>query len=63
MILAMFSGMVGVIAMPTLAAILIVVAVGSLRVGRIQSILCTGPTSRIAMIATALGRDRVQGVL
>ena len=31
-ILALFSGIVGVVAMPTLAAILIVAAVGSLRV-------------------------------
>ncbi|MGH3667290.1 MAG: STAS domain-containing protein, partial [Acidimicrobiia bacterium] len=51
-ILALFSGIVGVVAMPTLAAILIVAAVGSLRVGQIQSILRTGPTSRIAMVAT-----------
>ena len=51
-ILALFSGIVGVVAMPTLAAILIVAAIGSLRVGQIQSILRTGPTSRIAMIAT-----------
>ena len=38
--------------MPTLAAILIVAAIGSLRVGQIQSILRTGPTSRIALIGT-----------
>jgi len=51
-ILAAFSGIVGVVAMPTLAAILIVAAIGSFRVGQIQSILRTGATSRIAMIAT-----------
>jgi sulfate permease, SulP family len=51
-ILALFSGIVGFVAMPTLAAILIVAAIGSFRVGQIQSILRTGPTSRIAMIAT-----------
>jgi len=51
-ILAVFSGIVGFVAMPTLAAILIVAAIGSFRVGQIQSILRTGPTSRIAMIAT-----------
>ena len=45
-ILAVFSGVVGVVAMPTLAAILIVAAIGSLRVGQIQCILRTGPTSR-----------------
>ena len=51
-ILAVFSGIVGAVAMPTLAAILIVAAIGSFRVGQIQSILRTGATSRIAMIAT-----------
>jgi sulfate permease, SulP family len=51
-ILVAFSGVVGVVAMPTLAAILIIAAIGSLRLGQIQSILRTGPTSRIAMIAT-----------
>jgi sulfate permease, SulP family len=51
-ILALFSGIVGVVAMPTLAAILIVAAIGSFRVGQIQSILRTGLTSRIALIAT-----------
>ncbi len=51
-ILALFSGIVGVVAMPTLAAILIVAAIGSFRVGQIQSILRTGPTSRIALIGT-----------
>ncbi len=52
MILVLFSGIVGMVAMPTLAAILIVAAIGSLRVGQIQSILRTGPTSRIALIGT-----------
>ncbi len=51
-ILAVFSGVVGVVAMPSLAAILIVAAIGSFRVGQIQSILRTGPTSRIALIGT-----------
>jgi len=51
-ILVAFSGVVGAVAMPTLAAILIVAAIGSLRVGQIQSILRTGPTSRIALIGT-----------
>jgi len=54
LILALFSGIVGVVAMPTLAAILIVAAIGSLRVGEIESILRTGLTSRIAMIVTFL---------
>jgi len=51
-ILVAFSGVVGAVAMPTLAAILIVAAVGSLRIGQIESILRTGPTSRIALIGT-----------
>lgn len=51
-ILIAFSGVVGVVAMPTLAAILIVAAVGSLRLGQIEAIFRTGPTSRIALIAT-----------
>jgi SulP family sulfate permease len=38
--------------MPTLAAILIVAAIGSIRTNQIQSILRTGATSRIAMIGT-----------
>jgi SulP family sulfate permease len=51
-ILVAFSGIVGVVAMPTLAAILIVAAVGSLRLGQIRTILRTGSTSKIAFIAT-----------
>jgi SulP family sulfate permease len=51
-ILGAFSGVVGAVAMPTLAAILIVAAIGSLRIGQIESIFRTGTTSRIAMIAT-----------
>lgn len=51
-ILVAFSGVVGAVAMPTLAAILIVAAVGSLRIGQIQAILHTGLTSRIAMAST-----------
>jgi SulP family sulfate permease len=51
-ILVAFSGIVGAVAMPTLAAILIVAAVGSLRIGQIQAILRTSTTSRVAMIAT-----------
>ena len=53
-ILVAFSGVVGVVAMPTLAAILIVAAVGSLRVGQIQSIMRTGPNSQIALVSTFL---------
>ncbi len=53
-ILVAFSGVVGVVAMPTLAAVLIVAAIGSLRVGQIQSIMRTGPNSQIALVATFL---------
>jgi SulP family sulfate permease len=51
-ILVAFSGIVGMVAMPTLAAVLIVAAIGSLRVGQIQSILRTSPNSQIALITT-----------
>ena len=51
-ILVAFSGVVGVVAMPTLAAVLIVAAIGSLRIGQIESIMRTGVNSQIAMIAT-----------
>ena len=51
-ILVALSGVVGVVAMPTLAAVLIVAAVGSLRVGQIESIMRTSANSQIAMIAT-----------
>jgi SulP family sulfate permease len=51
-ILVAFSGVVGAVAMPTLAAILIVAAIGSLRIGQIEAIFRTSTTSRIAMIAT-----------
>jgi SulP family sulfate permease len=51
-ILVAFSGVVGLVAMPTLAAVLIVAAIGSLRVGQIQSILRTSPNSQIALITT-----------
>jgi SulP family sulfate permease len=51
-ILIAFSGVVGVVAMPTLAAILIMAALGSLRIGQIRTILRTGPTSKIAFIST-----------
>ena len=51
-ILVAFSGVVGEVAMPTLAAVLIVAAIGSLRIGQIESILRTGPNSQIALIST-----------
>jgi SulP family sulfate permease len=54
LILVAFSGAVGKVAMPTLAAILIFAGYGSLRPAEIRTILRTGPTSRIAVIATFL---------
>jgi SulP family sulfate permease len=51
-ILVAFSGVVGAVAMPTLAAILIVAGIGSLRIGQIEAIFRTSTTSRIAMVAT-----------
>ncbi len=51
-ILAIFSGLVAKIAMPTLGAILIFAAIGSLRPGEIASILRTGRISQVAVITT-----------
>lgn len=51
-ILVALSGVVGVVAMPTLAAILIMAALGSLRLGQMRTILRTGSTPKIAFIST-----------
>ena len=51
-ILAIFSGLVAKIALPTLAAILIFAGVGSMRPGEIASILRTGRISQVAVITT-----------
>ncbi|MGW1339545.1 SulP family inorganic anion transporter [Kribbella sp. NPDC002412] len=51
-ILAAFSEVIGAVAMPTLAAVLIFAAAGSLRPGELRTILRTGPTSQIAIVAT-----------
>ena len=51
-ILALFSGLVARIAMPTLAAILIFAAIGSLQLGEVRSIMRTGRGSQIAVITT-----------
>lgn len=51
-ILVAFSGVVGEVAMSTLAAILIFAGVGSLRPREIMTILRTGPNSQIAVIST-----------
>ena len=52
MILVAFSGLVAKVALPTLGAILIFAAVGSLRFGEVATILRTGLTSRIAVVTT-----------
>ena len=54
LILLVFSGLVGKVAMPTLAAVLICAAVGSLRYGEIVTIFQTGRISQVAMITTFL---------
>ena len=53
-ILLAFSGIVGKVAMPTLAAVLIYAAVGSLRPGELVTIWRTGPTSQVAVATTFL---------
>ena len=52
MILAIFSGLVRKIAVPTLGAILIFAAISSLRPGEVVTIMRTGLTSRVAVITT-----------
>ena len=56
LILVLFSGAVGKIPIPTLAAVLIFAAASSLRVGRIDTVLRTGLPSQIAFFATLTGR-------
>ncbi len=51
-ILALFSGLVAKIAVPTLGAILIFAAIGSLQLGEVRSIMRTGRSSQIAVITT-----------
>jgi len=51
-ILAAFSGLVAKVAMPTLGAILIFAAIGSLRPGEVVTILRTGRISQVAVITT-----------
>jgi len=51
-ILAAFSGVIGLVAMPTLAAVLIYAAAKSLRPGEVMSILHTGSTSQVALVTT-----------
>lgn len=54
LILLLFSGLVGLVALPTLAAVLIYAAVGAVRPREIATIMRTSPTSRIAGTATFL---------
>ncbi len=51
-ILVVFSGIVGKVVIPTLAAVLIFAAVGSLRSGAIRTIMRTGRTSQVGFAAT-----------
>ena len=52
LILVAFSGLVGKVAMPTLAGVLIFAAVGSLRWGEIGTVLQTGRSSQLAVVTT-----------
>lgn len=52
LILVAFSTLVGEVAMPTLAAVLIFAAIGSLRPAEVMTILRTGSTPRIAFTVT-----------
>lgn len=51
-ILLLFAGLVGNVAMPTLAAVLIFAALGSVRLGLVATIWRTGRLSQIAMTVT-----------
>lgn len=51
-ILAVFSGIVGKVALPTLAAVLIYAAASSLRVNRIDTVWRAGRTSQISLLST-----------
>lgn len=51
-ILVLFTGVVGKVAMPTLAAVLVFAAVGSVRTGTVATIWRTGRLSQVAMAAT-----------
>jgi SulP family sulfate permease len=51
-ILVVFAGVVGKVAMPTLAAILVFAAIGSLRPRQLATIWRTGRLSQVAMAAT-----------
>lgn len=51
-ILVAFSGIVGEVVMATLAAVLILAAIGSFRTGQVLAILRTGRNSQIGVVAT-----------
>ena len=53
-ILVAFSGAVGRVALPTLAAVLIYAGIGSLRFGEVEVIWRTGPVSQVALATTLL---------
>ena len=52
LIIVAFSGIVGRVLLPTLAAVLIYAAVGAIRVGEARAVLRTGSISRIAALST-----------
>jgi len=52
LILVVFSGVVGKIPIPTLAAVLIFAAASSLRLGRMNTVIRTGLPSQVAFFAT-----------
>jgi len=54
LILVAFGGIVGRVAMPTLAAVLIVAAIGSLRIRQVQTVWLTGLSSQVALATTFL---------
>jgi SulP family sulfate permease len=54
LILIAFSGVVGYVAMPTLAAVLVFAAIRSLRVTDLGAIMRTGATSQVALVTTFL---------
>ena len=54
LILVAFSGVVGHVAMPTLAAVLVFAAIRSLRVTDLGAIMRTGATSQVALVTTFL---------
>ncbi len=54
LILVLFAGLVGKVAMPTLAGVLMVAAVGSLRVQQASTVWRTGTISKVGMLTTFL---------